>query len=143
MAAIDYNAVFDAVSLKLRELYPTSAIYDSPVEQNLDNGDIVILPITPDDKEEMSKRHRQSLTVDITVFFNADESVAVCLTAAHKLLSELKLVETTGGDRLHGKVIDSNVEDNIVHIVMKYCYAAFYDTDREVMTQIESEVNYG
>ena len=145
MAEIHFSAVYDAVTLKLRELMPNAHIYDSKIDQNLQSGDFHIVPVAVSDRKELASRRRQSVTVDIIYYTQWGDSVGDCLRAASKLAEPLKLIETVGGDRLHGECIESNIdeEDCTLHIIMKYSYFAKRDSSEGVMSQIESEVNYG
>ena len=145
MAKIDYNAVFDAVTLALHAAFPGSGIFGGEVKQGLNNGDFIVLPMNSENSREMGSRFAKSVTFDVIYFPSFGEGMRVeCLEKADILGRVLETVQTSGGDIVHCTEFSSEISDDTLHCFVSYpffTYSAYFGEDNTMETLIiEQEV---
>ena len=59
MAEINFNQIYDGVTLALHRAFPNAHIHGGTVKQDLKDGDFNVLPITTNHTEQMGTRSQQ------------------------------------------------------------------------------------
>lgn len=120
MAEIDYNLIFDAITLALHRAFPEARIHGGEIKQDLRDGDYNVLPISASHIARMGNRAQRKVLFDVTYYASEEGRRAECLEKAHSLSSVLGTVETSGGDKLHCLSFEHTVEDNVLHCIVGY-----------------------
>lgn len=138
MAKIDYNSVYDAVSLILHKIFPLSKIHGRDIEQGLTPGDFNVIPVTPSHTIQMGQRIKRGLLIDVIYYPKENDVKVELLNKANILTMLLTSVTTPEGDILHGTVTEVNFEDNVLHCIVSYSYFAHTLSEKELMSSLSS-----
>ena len=132
MAQISFRSIFDGISLALSSAFPDAEIFGSEVEQNLNEGDFIVLPIKPSHTGEMGARARRSLMVDIMYHPTTGGGKEEALEVAEELPIVLSTISTPEGDSVHGTGFDCNFEDGVLHCTVSFPhFICLVNTDDE------------
>lgn len=126
MAKIDYNAVFDAVTLALHSAFPDSKVFGGEVKQGLSNGDFIVLPMKPENAREMGLRFAKSIMFDVIYFPSFGECMrSECLEKADILGKVLETVRTPDGDAIHCTEFSTEISDDTLHCFATYPFFTY------------------
>ena len=137
MAEIDFNQVYDGVTLALHHAFPKSRIHGGVIKQDLNDGDFNVLPITANHTEQMTNRAAKKVVFDVIYYPSAAGGRTECLQIAHSLSYELKTIQTRNGDTVHCSSFDVTVEDNIMHCVLSYMYFEYARNSADAMSDLK------
>lgn len=139
MSEIDFNSVYDGVTLALRAAFPDSNIYGGSTDQNVDPGDLNVIMPSAGHIREVGTRHRRTPILDVIYYSSGDPSE--CYDMAHKLAVVLQSITTPEGDTLNCTSCDWTVDDDVLHVQVGYDHFIYTPTDPDYMgaLQIEQE----
>ena len=120
MAQISFRSIFDGISLALSSAFPDADIFGDETEQNIGDGDFIVLPIKPSHNGEMGARARRSLMVDIMYYPTTDGGKEEALEVAEELPIVLSTISTPEGDSVHGTGFDYSFEDGVLHCIVSF-----------------------
>ena len=138
MANINYNSVFDGVTLALHKAFPSANIHGKEVKQDMQSGDFIVLPIIPTHKGEIASRAKRSISFDVIYFPTDNGGFEECLNIYHVLPSVLGEIETSEGDILHGTDFQCNIEDEVLHCIVSYTHFVYEPSDKITMEAIKT-----
>lgn len=139
MAEINYNSIFDGVTLALHRAFPTVQIHGTAVKQDLHPGDFNVLPIKPHHSGQMGTRAQRSLTFDVIYYPTDEGGREECLAKAHLLPQILATISTPQGDKVHGTGFDTNIEDDVLHCIVNYPHFVYKPADGDAMETIKTK----
>lgn len=131
MAEINYNQVFDAITLALHAAFPAVLIHGGKVKQDLHNGDFNVVPVGPTHTAQMGSRFQRVTSFDVIYYPTETGGSEECLSVADRLPFVLDTVTTPNGDTLHCHKFDCNTEGDTMHCIVSYRYFASVDKAEE------------
>ena len=137
MAELSYNGIFDGVTLALHRAFPAVQIHGRTVKQDLHPGDFNVLPITPQHSGQMGIRASRSITFDVIYYPTENGGREECLDKANLLPQVLGTITTPLGDKLHGTGFDTNIEDGVLHCIVRYPHFVYTPADGDAMETIK------
>ncbi len=133
---LDYNQIFDGVTLALHEAFPTKQIFGGIILQGLNPGDINVKPINTEETAQIGTRAARTITFDV-IFYPPDENRAeACLEMQHELARVLELITTPNGDQLHCLRFSCSEQDAL-HFIVSYPHFVYEATAGDVMEHLQ------
>ena len=130
---IDFNQIFDGVSLALHGAFPDVQVHGRTVKQGLQPGDFNVVPVTTSEDAEMGTRARRGITFDV-IFYPPDEGAyESCLDVQHKLPDVLGTITTPNGDKLHCTTFNCTYVDEVLHCIVSYPHFVYRPVDGDEM----------
>lgn len=139
MAEINYNQIYDGVTLALHRAFPKARIHGGTVKQDLRDGDYNVLPISTSHTAQMGTRAQRKALFDVIYYASNAGGRAECLQKAHSLPGVLGTITTPGGDKLHCLSFEHTIEDNILHCIVGYPHFVYEPTDADPMENLKIE----
>ncbi len=139
MAEINYNSIFDGITLALHRAFPTVQIHGRTLRQGLHPGDFNVLPITPQHSGQMGIRASRSITFDVIYYPAEKGGREECLDKANLLPGVLGTVTTPSGDKVHGTGFEITVEDDVLHCIVRYPHFVHTTTDVDEMETLQTK----
>ena len=72
MAEINFNQVYDGVTLALHRTFPKAHVHGGVIKQDLKAGDFTVLPITASHTEQMGTRAQHKPVFDVIYYPSAE-----------------------------------------------------------------------
>ncbi len=133
---LDYNQIFDGVTLALHAAFPTKQIFGGSVQQGVEPGDINVIPVNTEETAQIGKRAARTITFDV-IFYPPDENrTEACLEMQHKLPRVLGLITTPNGDKLHCLRFTCSEQD-AMHFIVSYPHFVYEATAGDMMEQLQ------
>ena len=118
MAEINFNQIYDGVTLALHRAFPNAHIHGGTVKQDLKDGDFNVLPITTNHTEQMGTRSQQKPVFDVIYYPSKAGGRTESLRVAHQLAYVLRTIQTPNGDKVHCLTFDTTIEDDALHCLV-------------------------
>lgn len=138
MAELNYNSIYDGISLALHHAYPTAQIHGRTVKQDLHHSDFNVLPIAASHKGQISTRAERGMVFDVIYYPTEKGGREECLERADELSVILATITTPQGDKVHGTDLEYNIEDNVLHCTVRYPYFVYSPPDNDSMETIQT-----
>lgn len=122
MAEINYNQIYDGVTLALHRAFPKAMIHGGAVKQDMQAGDYNVLPITTSHTAQMGTRAQRKAMFDVVYYPSDAGGRAECLQRAHSLPGVLGTIQTPNGDKLHCLSFEHTIEDDVLHCIVGYSH---------------------
>ena len=135
MGAVDYNQIFDGISLALHNAYPTAMVHGGTVKQDLNPGDFNVVPITASESAQIGTRSRRSVTFDVIYYPPEIGSREACLEKQHELPDVIGTITTPNGDIIHCLQFDATIEEDAMHCIVSYPHFVYRPTGGDVMDE--------
>lgn len=135
MSEINFNSVYDGVSLALRAAYPDRNIYGGSTEQNVEPGDLNVIMLSSGHIKEVGTRHRRTPILD--VIYYSSGSTAECCDMAHQIVVILQSISTPEGDTLNCTACDWSIEDGVLHIRVGYDHFVYTPIEPDYMETLQ------
>lgn len=117
MSELNFNSIYDGVSMALHHAFPDRQVHGGSVQQGLTAGDFnVIMPSAVQTREV--GRFKRSPVVDVIYYpkgGNAD-----CYDMAHKLSDVLESIRTPHGDIIHATSCEWETSGGVLHMLLAY-----------------------
>lgn len=136
MSEIDFNVIYDAVTLALHRKFPTARIHSGFIHQGLNDGDFNIKPVTVVHTEQMGDRSKCKAVFDVIYYASRAGGRAECLKIADSLPSILGTIQTKSGDKLHCLSFDNTIEDDTLHCMAEYPYFTYKPQTEDAMENL-------
>ena len=130
---IDFNQVFDGVSLALHRAFSTVRVHGGTVKQDLQPGDFNVLPISTSETSQISTRAQRSITFDVIYYPPDNGSREACLDMLHELPGVIGTITTPNGDKVHCLKFDGNIEDDALHCIVAYPHFVYTEPTSDAM----------
>ena len=99
MAEVNFNSIYDGVSLALHAAFPAAQVHGGNVKQGLKPGDFNVIMPGAGHAKEVGQRYKRTPTVDVIYYPKAGD--AECYGMAHRLSFVLGSITTPEGDIIH------------------------------------------
>lgn len=139
MAEINFNQVYDGVTLALHRAFPTSHIHGGNIKQDLKNGDFNVLPITANHTEQMGIRAKHKTVFDVIYYPSTDGGRIESLSVAHRLAYILRTIQTPNGDKVHCLSFDTTIDADVLHCLVGYPYFIYVPGNEDPMENLKIE----
>lgn len=137
MSEINFNSIYDGVSLALHAAFPDRQVHGGEVKQGLKPGDFnVIMPGAVQTKQ-VGQRYRRTPTADVIYYPKGDPCEAECHDMADSLTRILGSIQTSQGDIIHATSCEWRVEDGVLHVLLAYDHHIYIQQVREPMETLE------
>ena len=139
MAKINFNQIFDGITRALHQAFPEANIHGGVVEQDLQNGDFNVVPITTSHLEQMGKRAQNKPLFDVIYYPTDSGGYTESLRVAHQLAFLLRSIKTPNGDTVHCLSFDTTVEVDALHCTVSYPYFIYTSDVTDPMESLNIE----
>ena len=136
MSELNYNQIFDGVSLALHKAFPSARIHSGAVEQGLNSGDFNVLPVTTSETAQIGARAQRSISFDVIYYPPEEGSREACLDMQSALSGVIGAITTPNGDILHCLKFESNITDDALHCVVSYPHFVYSEKTGDAMEAI-------
>lgn len=137
MAEINFNSIFDGVSLALHAAFPASKVHGGSVKQGLSPGDFNVVIPRAEHTKEVGQRYKRSSVVDV-IYYPVGGAVD-CYDKADKLTQLLGSIKTPQGDIIHAASTDWQVDDEVLHVYLRYDHSIFIVQTHDLMETLHIE----
>lgn len=136
MAQIDFNDVFDGLTLALHSFFAGAKIHSGNIEQNLNLGDFNVLPITTSHNSQMGSRAKESVLFDV-IYYPKSGGREECLRISRALINLLGSITTPNGNIIHCLSFEADIKDDVLHTIVGYPFFVHTIEDKEKMETFE------
>lgn len=139
MAEINFNQVYDGVTLALHRAFPKARIHGGVIKQDLKDGDFNVLPITANHTEQMGTRAQHKPVFDVIYYPSRAGGRTESLRVAHQLAYVLRTIQTPNGDKVHCLTFDPTIEDDALHCLVGYPHFVYVPEPADPMENLKIE----
>ena len=133
---LDYNQIFDAVTLALHTVFPDTKIFGEHIEQGLEADTINVLPINANETAQLGTRAARNVTFDVIYYPPKQKSREACLEMQDALAGALGTVTTPNGDKIHSIKFDGTITDDVLHCIVSYPHFIYMPAEKETMDEV-------
>ena len=94
MSNINFNSIYDGVTLALHAAFPKCKVHGGDVRQGLSTGDFNVVMPGADHTKEVGHRYRRTPSLDVLYYPKARPCTAECYDVAHRLMGVLDSITT-------------------------------------------------
>lgn len=138
MAEIDFNQIYDGVTLALHRFYTGARIHGGEIKQDLHDGDFNVLPITTSHTEQMGIRAKRKPVFDVIYYASRAGGRIECLRIANSLAQVLRTIQTPNGDKVHCSSFETTIEDDVLHCLVGYTHFAYEPKQENPMNNLKT-----
>lgn len=138
MSEINFNSIYDGVSLALHAAFPDAQIHGGNVAQGIKPGDFnVVVPIL-NHSDEVGHRFKRTPVVNVIYYMNGGNN-ADALSVVHKLTEVLRSITTPQGDVVHASSYEISIDDTegVAILLLKYPHFGRYPQTLENMETLK------
>ena len=142
---LDYNQIFDGITLALHAAFPDKQIFGGTVRQGVQPGDLNVVPVNINETAQIGTRAQRTAIFDVIYYPPDAQSMEACLDMQHKITQALGTVTTPNGDKVHCLRFSCTIED-VLHCTATYphfVYKAVATDKMEHLTVESTGGNYG
>lgn len=133
MAELNYNQIFDGVSLALHRAFPAVQVHGRTVKQDLHPGDFNVLPIAASSSAQMGSRERRGITFDVIYYPTDAGAREECLQVANNLPGVIGTITTPNGDKVHCLIFEPTITDDVLHCIVSYPHFVYTPLEGDEM----------
>jgi hypothetical protein len=137
MSEINFNSIYDGVSLALHAAFPSVQVHGGEVKQGLKPGDFNVIMPSAGNSKEVGQRYRRTPLVD--VIYYPKNGAAECYDVAHQLTKVLDSITTPQGDIIHASNMEWNITDDVLHMTMRYDHIVRIPQEHDMMETLTIE----
>lgn len=137
MSEINFNSIYDGVSLALHAAFPDRQVHGGEVRQGLKPGDLNVVMPGAAHAKQVGQRYRRTPTVDVLYYPKSNPCFAECNDMADKLTRVLGSIKTPQGDIIHASACDWRVDDGVLHILLEYDHHIYIPQMQEPMETLD------
>lgn len=89
MSNINFNSIYDGVTLALHAAFPKCKVHGGDVRQGLSTGDFNVVMPGANHTKEVGHRYRRTPSLDVLYYPKARPCAAECYDVAHQLMRGL------------------------------------------------------
>ena len=131
MSEINFNSIFDGVSLALHAAFPASKVHGGNVKQGLSPGDFNVVLLSAGHTKEVGQRYKRTPVVDVIYYLAGGE--VDCYDKADKLTQLLGSIKTPQGDTIHAASCEWQVDGDVLHVFLRYDHSIFIVQTHDLM----------
>lgn len=137
MSEINFNSIYDGVSLVLHAAFPAQQVHSGDVKQGLKPGDFNVVIPGAGHTKEVGQRYRRTPTVDVIYYPRAAPYSAECCDMAHRLTGLLGSIQTPQGDIIHASACEWQVDNGVLHVLLRYDHCIYIPQEQERMESLK------
>lgn len=137
MAEINYNQIFDGVSLALHRAFPAVHVHGRTVKQDLKPGDFNVLPLSSIETAQIGPRAKRNITFDVIYCPPEKGGNEACLDMQSKLPGIIGTITTPNGDKVHCLQFDGNITNEVLHCIVSYPHFVYVINKDEPMETLK------
>lgn len=137
MSEINFNSIYDGVSLALHTAFPTATIHGGEVKQGLKAGDFNVLMPGASQTKEVGARYKRAPIID--VIYYPVKGTAECLDIAQQLSMLLSSIKTPQGDIVHATANEWKVDGCVLHVLLRFDHMVYVPQTPEYMETLKIE----
>lgn len=137
MSEINFNSIFDGVSLALHAAFPASKVHGGNVKQGLSPGDFNVVLLSAGHTKEVGQRYKRTPVLDV-IYYPAGGEVD-CYDKADKLTQLLGSIKTPQGDTIHAASCEWQVDGDVLHVFLRYDHSIFIVQTHDLMETLHIE----
>lgn len=130
MSELNFNRIFDGVSMALHHAFPDRQVHGGAVKQGLAPGDFNVVMPGAAQNREVGHRFKRSPVVDV-IYYPKDGN-ADCYDMAHKLSGVLESIQTPQGDIIHAVSCEWEASGGVLHMLLQYDHFVYAPQQDEV-----------
>lgn len=135
MSEINFNSIFDGVSLALHAAFPASQVHGGDVKQGLKPGDFNVIMPGSGHTKEVGRRYRRSPLVDVIYYPCNGETD--CYDKAHQVTQALGSIVTSQGDTIHAASCEWQVKEGVLHVLLRYDHFVHTPQEQTLMENLK------
>ena len=132
---LDYNQIFDGVSLALHAAFPTKNIFGGTVYQGLQKDSLNVVPVNTAEESHIATRSFRSVTFDVIYYPPDVDGIEACLEMQHKLSQILETITTPNGDKIHGLHFRGTTDETL-HFIVTYPHFVYRPAEQNAMEHL-------
>lgn len=136
MSNINFNSIYDGVSLALHVAFPECQVHGGNVKQGLKAGDFNVIMLSGGHSKEEGERYRRTPSLDVIYYPKTRPCAAECYDVAHRLMVVLGSITTPEGDIIHASSLKWQMQDNVLHILAEYAHCVYIPTEPVLMEDL-------
>lgn len=137
MSEINFNSIYDGVSLALHAAFPDSKVHGGYTAQGVNPGDFNVVMPGAGQSKEVGNRYRRTPLVDV-IYYPAG-GVVDCYDKAHRIVQALWDITTPEGDIIHARSCEWEVTEDVLHVVFQYDHFVHVLQERDLMETLKIE----
>lgn len=137
MSEINFNSIYDGVSLALHAAFPDRQVYGEEVKQGLKPGDFNVVMLGGGHAKQVGRRYRRTPTVDVIYYPKSSPCSAEYNSMADQLTLVLGSIQTPQGDTIHATSCEWQVTEGVLHILLVYDHYIYIPQVQEPMETLE------
>ena len=137
MSEINFNSIFDGVSLALHAAFPAVKVHGGNVKQGLSPGDFNVVLLSAGHTKEVGQRYKRTPVVDVIYYPAGGE--ADCYDKADKLTQLLGSIKTPQGDTIHAASCEWQMDGDVLHVFLRYDHSIFIVQKHDFMETLHIE----
>lgn len=139
MANINFNSIYDGVTLAVHAAFPNSRVHGGNVKQGLKNGDFNVIMPGAGHTKEVGQRYRRTPEFDVIYYPKASPHAVECYDVADRLMEALESITTPEGDIIHATSLNWQMRDDVLHVLAEYAHCVHIPLVREPMETLTIE----
>ncbi len=139
MANINFNSIFDGVTLALHADFPDSQVHGGNVKQGIKAGDFNVIMPGAGHTKEVGQRYRRTPEFDVIYYPKTSPHAVECYDVADRLMGTLGSITTPEGDIIHATSLKWQLQDDVLHILVEYAHCVHVPIVREAMETLTIE----
>ena len=139
MSNINFNSIYDGVTLALHAAFPNSRVHSGNVKQGLNAGDFNVIMPGAEHAKEVGERFRRTPELDILYYPKNHPYAVECYDMAHQLMEVLGSITTPEGDIIHASSLKWQMQDNVLHVLVEYAHCVYIPQMQEAMGTLKIE----
>lgn len=137
MSEINFNSIFDGVSLALHAAFPASKVHGGNVKQGLSPGDFNVVLLSAGHTKEVGQRYKRTPVVDV-IYYPVGGEVD-CYDKADAITQLLGSIKTPQGDTIHAASCEWQVDGDVLHVFLRYDHSIFIVQTQTLMETLHIE----
>lgn len=137
MSEINFNSIYDGVSLALHAAFPDRQVHGGDVKQGLALGDFNVVMPSAGHAKEVGDRYKRTPMLD--VIYYPVTGAAECYDVAHRLTTVLENIRTPEGDVVHAASLEWQITDDVLHVLVRYDHFIYIPQEQEFMETLTIE----
>lgn len=137
MSNINFNSIYDGVSLVLHASFPNQQVHSGGVRQGIKPGDFNVVMPNAGHTKEVGQRYRRTPAVDVIYFPKTRPCSAECYDMAHQLTGLLGSITTPQGDIIHATSNEWQVDNGVLHVLLRYDHCVYIPQEQVHMETLK------
>ena len=137
MSELNFNSIYDGVSMALHNAFPDRHVHGGSVAQGLVLGDFNVVMPSAAQTREVGHRFKRSLVVDV-IYYPKDGNTD-CYDMAHQLSGVLQSIQTPQGDIIHATSCEWEASGGVLHMLLEYDHFIYVPQEEALMDHLHIE----